>query len=367
MTSRERVLTILSGGQPDQVPWFADLDYYASGLIARGERPKGFKRSIEYLDWHKKLGAGYYLQGYMPFREITEGCTVKEYSKDGLRHRSVSTPKGDLTETWKYSDSTVSEAPIERLVKSKSDLSAYRYYYEHVRFEPDHDMAEQLKQNIEDLGVVLCYTPRSPFMRMITIDSGIENIISIFMDAQSELEDTLGEMKQALDAAVDITVQGPADIIMIPENLSSEVVGTTFFEMYMKEYQTDWVNKIHAAGKFSTMHLDGTLRGLLKQEAAVGFTFIEAMTPAPAGDLPIEEWKEYLEGTNVIAWGGIPGAFFTDQVTDDEFDEFVIRVLSVMKSEPRYVLGVADQVPPDGNEYRIARVRELVDKHGRYE
>jgi hypothetical protein len=174
-------------------------------------------------------------------------------------------------------------------------------------------------------------------------------------------------MKKTLDSAVEITVLGPADIIMIPENLSSEVVGPTFFDLYMKSFQTDWVEKIHGAGKFSTMHLDGTLRGLLREEALIGYTFIEAMTPAPAGDLPVEEWKEYLAGTEAIAWGGLPGAFFAGGMSDAEFDEFVIGVLSVMRTEPRYVLGVADQVPPNGTERRIRRVRDLVDKFGKYD
>ena len=31
-------------------------------------------------------------------------------------------------------------------------------------------------------------------------------------------------------------------------------------------------------------------------------------------------------------------------------------VLAVMRREPRYVLGVADQVPPDGLESRLRRV-----------
>jgi hypothetical protein len=283
-----------------------------------------------------------------------------------LRHRRISTPAGDLTETWKWSALTVSEAPIEYLVKSERDLPAYRWYYEHLRFEPDLALAERRRDLVEDIGIVLCYTPRSPFMRMVAIDAGIETVVTLFMNAQDALEGALAIMKKALDAAVEITVQGPADVIMIPENLSSEVVGTTFFESYMKEYQSDWVRRIHAAGKYSTMHMDGTLRGLLRQEAEIGFTFIEAMTPAPAGDLPIEEWEAYLSGTDVIAWGGLPGACFVDDGSDADFDAFVIRVLETMTRQPRYVLGVADQVPPDASESRVRRVRGLVDEYGRY-
>lgn len=38
-----------------------------------------------------------------------------------------------------------------------------------------------------------------------------------------------------------------------------------------------------------------------------------------------------------------------------------------MVKEPRFVLGVADQVPPDGLERRVKRVLELVNEFGKYE
>ena len=66
-------------------------------------------------------------------------------------------------------------------------------------------------------------------------------------------------------------------------------------------------------------------------------------------------------------WGGIPGVYFTDLVSDKEFDAFVIRLLETMTNEPRYVLGVADQVPPRSRWERIAQVRPLVEKYGRYD
>jgi hypothetical protein len=53
-------------------------------------------------------------------------------------------------------------------------------------------------------------------------------------------------------------------------------------------------------------------------------------------------------------------------IDDAEFDRQVIDVLAVMSQEPRYVLGVADQVPPDALEARVRRVADLVDRYGRY-
>jgi hypothetical protein len=37
-----------------------------------------------------------------------------------------------------------------------------------------------------------------------------------------------------------------------------------------------------------------------------------------------------------------------------------------MTQKPQYVLGIADQIPPDGLIERIERVTELVEKYGKY-
>jgi hypothetical protein len=114
------------------------------------------------------------------------------------------------------------------------------------------------------------------------------------------------------------------------------------------------------------MHLDGTLRGLIRQECTVGFDFVESMTPAPVGDLAVEDWKPFCRDTRTIFWGGIPGAYFSPTTSDAEFERHVRATLAVMRTEPRYVLGVADQVPPDGLESRLRRVAELVEECGAY-
>jgi hypothetical protein len=73
-----------------------------------------------------------------------------------------------------------------------------------------------------------------------------------------------------------------------------------------------------------------------------------------------------LAGPRPVLWGGLPGLYFTPLVSDREFDRLVREVLEVMRREPRYVLGVAVQVPPDGLESRVRRVAVLADLHGRY-
>ena len=123
----------------------------------------------------------------------------------------------------------------------------------------------------------------------------------------------------------------------------------------MRGFQSEWVENIKEAGKFSFVHMDGTLAGLLRQQASVGFTVLEALTPHPVGDIRIEDFKRWMGDSESIAWGGIPGSYFTANVSDNEFDRHVKHVLSVMITKPKYVLGVADQVPPDALERRVRR------------
>jgi uroporphyrinogen-III decarboxylase len=366
MTNRDRLFTILAGKQPDQVPWFGDLDYWANSLIKRGLKPKDFILSDDYIKWHRDLGVGFYLQGYFPYKQLFTGCDVKEWY-DGHRHyKEIATPVGSVRECWEFIPTSFSDAPVEHFMKSEADIPIMKYIYERTKFEPDYEQAFLRKKQAGDQGVVLCYLPKSPFMHLLALEAGVMAVTMAALTSPDEFKDLLDTMKKAFDQAAQIAVDSPAEVLMIPENLSSEMVGPELFDLYMCDYQKEWTTKIREAGKYSFIHIDGTLAGLLKQEAAVGFTVLEALTPYPVGDMKWEDLDPLAGDTKSILWGGIPGSYFTDCVSDDEFERHVKHLLSIMTIKPRFVLGVADQVPPDGLERRVKRVSELVDQYGIY-
>jgi uroporphyrinogen-III decarboxylase len=367
MTNRERILTILSGKQPDQVPWFGDLDYWANSLIKRGLKPGDFILSDEYMDWHRELGVGFYLQGYFPYKQILTGCDVTDWYEGNRHYKEIKTPVGSVRECWEYIPTSFSDGPVEHFMKSEEDIPVMKHIYENTRFEPDYDQAYLRKRQVGEQGVVLCYLPKSPFMHLLALEAGVMAVTMAALSAPDAFKDLLDTMKKAFDQAAQISVNSPAEVLMIPENLSSEMVGPELFNLYMYDYQKEWTAKIRAAGKHSFIHIDGTLAGLLKQEAAVGFSVLEALTPYPVGDMKWEDLESFAGDSKSILWGGIPGSYFTDCVDDAEFDRFVRHLLSVMTRKPRFVLGVADQVPPDGLERRVKRVSELVNEYGKYE
>ena len=366
MNDRERIMTLLSGGVPDRVPWFGDLTYWAGAMEARGQVPANWQATGDYYRFHRELGVGFYLQGYWAFRPVTEGDVLIEAHSDAHgRYRTVRTPCGTLSEEWRYLPESFAWAPYKHLLQAPADLAPLRYWVEHTHYLPDDKEAIRRRPWLEDLGVVLCYLPRSPFMDLTAEMAGIANIVEIWLEAPDEFEETLAAMECASDRAAQVAVTVPADCLMIPENLSSESVGRRFYGRYVRPWETKWVARIRAAGKRSFIHMDGTLRGLLAQVGSVGFDVIEAMTPQPSGDMPMAEVRA-LAGPQSILWGGLPGVFFTPLVSDADFERHVREMLEVMVADRRMVLGVADQVPPDGLRSRVAAVVELVNRYGRY-
>ena len=366
MNERQRLLKLLNGETPDRVPWFGDLDYWTGAMMARGELPVDFKQSEAQFVFHRELRVGFYLQGYFPFHiEYDNTVKIQSWSEGHEGGRRLRTPVGILQERYVHLPASYTSACCEHLVKTAADLPALRYLYEHMSFRPNYGDATRRLSQVQDIGVVLCYTPKTPFMQLVAIDAGIEAVVGMIMDAEDEFGHTLKVMETRLDEAVAVAVASPAECLMIPENLSSEVVGKRFFEQYMRECQEKWLRRIHNAGKYSFIHMDGTLAGLLREEGAVGFTVLEALTPHPVGDLPVRQWRD-IAGPKSILWGGLPGVYFTPLVSDQEFDRHAREVLELMRREPRYVLGVGDQVPPDGLRERVGRVAALADRYGVY-
>lgn len=366
MNDRERILTMFRGGVPDRVPWFGDLTYWAGAMEQRGEVPQNWQKSEGYYQFHRELGVGFYLQGYFAFRTVIDGdVEIQERTDDRMRWRQVRTPVGTLQEEWRFLPDSYSWAPVRRMVNTPDDLPALRYWREHCHYLPNEEEALRRHALVGDLGVILCYLPRSPFMDLVTELAGIRNIVNIWMEAPDAFEETMEVLFASADRAAEIATKVPADCLMIPENLSSEVVGARFYDRYLRDWEIKWAQAIRDAGKVSFIHMDGTLRGLLSRVGSTGLDVIEAVTPQPVGDVPMDELRA-LAGPDPILWGGLPGIYFTPLVSDAEFERHVREVLEVMVADRRMVLGVADQVPPDGLRSRVAWVVELVERYGRY-
>jgi len=385
MSKREDVLCVLRGEKPEYLPWFGDLAYWIEYLLDDGlmaqkymDEEFGEKNPDEYRmgiavpftgeglhKLHHDLGVGFYLQGYFPFTEQNEARTEIEYRGDDkiITH---TTPVGTLREVWYHEHNTHSWAPKERMVKSWRDLAALRWMYKHTTYVPDYELAKLRVDRVGYEGIVIVYPLRSPLQDLIAVKAGIETVTYMYLDARDEFEETFALMEEKHDETARIACAAPGDGVLVPENLSSDISSGLFYDKYLRRVHEKWTGMIRDAGKFSMVHLDGSLDPLITELSNSGFDVIEAVTPKPVGDLELGELRERVRD-NTVLWGGIPGGFFHPYLSDEDFDKYVIEAIEIMKNDGRFVLAVGDQVVPESAFDRIRRVDELVRQYGRIE
>jgi hypothetical protein len=364
VTERERVLAAMGAGRPDVVPWFGDLDYWVSSMRHANTLPPEYAGPEGYQRLHRDLGVGFYLQGDFPWTGATPGQTIEEARNGNVLRKTWRTPAGVLTEEQEWLPSTYSWAARKHLVEEPADIAPFLWHIEHTEVTADYGATLRRRDLVGDNGITLSYLPRSPFMDLVTGICGLERLVFLLADHEEEMRALLAAMERLAGRCAEIAVSSPAECLMIPENLSSEMIGDRYYREWLQPFEARWIARIRAAGKRSFIHMDGTLRGLLRAVAGTGFDVLEALTPVPSGDMT---WQEVSAAVppGTTAWGGLPGIVFTPLVSDADFERHVIETLTVMKTRPGSVLGVADQVPPNGTGERVRRVRELVERHGR--
>ena len=391
MNLRKRVLTLLEGGTPDRLPWFADLAYWHFGEKMMGRLEKRYQGFEGILNLHRDYNVGFYQQSSHPYSAVHKNCEVTEVKRNtgeyeeyrGILYntgikliennndnndiiREIKTPIGTIKEQWKYSPITFSWAPYEYLIKTKRDLKIFNYWIEDTAYRPEYDQAKMVKEMVGDQGCVTCEMPRSPFMQLFVDYIGIETLIDFILDENKLFSETLKLLEIKSDEAADIALDSPAEFIMMTENISSDMLGKRFYEEYVKEFEIKWNKKIKNKNKYSFCHFDGYLKGLLKEVATAGFSVIEAMTPKPSGDLEVSEFNDYVKDNSII-WGGIPGSVFSSiAASEEEFGELVKKAIEVMTTAPQYVISIADQIPPNGDINRVKIVSDLIEKYGQY-
>jgi hypothetical protein len=391
MTERERLLAVLRGEMPDRTPWYGDLSWWHAAHMRDGTLPPEFADAATgYLRMHQAAGVGIYL--YAPFlwhQEYDETVSVSVTAEDGLNRTEIATPVGTVRSVTQDLPESSTSANVEHFVKAgaihesplqnyvghrvnvgaihesplQNDLAVMRWLAEHQRVTPNYEAFEACDALWGDQGFACALSPvcTAPIQSFLTRLAGVETTVALLhSEARDELELTFDAMERADDAVFEIIAAGPAVYVEFPENLSAEITGRRLMRGYAVPYWRRRIEQLHAAGKIVGIHNDGTLRGSLDLLIEAGFDVVESATPAPVGDMSLEEIRDTASG-RIIVWGGLPGALFSPLYSDEYFDSFVRETLAVFPRGSGFVLGVADQVPPDAAFERICRVQEILE------
>ena len=364
--SMHRALLQLFGGlRPDRAVWTADITYWMQGRKHDGSADPAWDTADGYLQLHRELG----VMPYYDYGNFWTGKTVYDATvtlhreeRDGRIVRLLKTPRGTLSEESVFLPDSSCYATARHFVENEADLDTMLYALQHRELAPDNleDYSERRRLWSEYDGLPCLGLPRSPLPALVYEWAGLENAVMLMLDCADKVGEALNLMEQQEAPVLDAVCRRCPPLVHFPDNLSSDNL-TGYYDEHMRERHLARLDRLHAVGIRAAIHLDGTVRGLLPKLADAGFDAVEALTPKPAGDLSVEEIDELVAGRDTILWGGVPGAMFAGSYRSPAMEEHVRHVLQTW-GHRRFVLGVADQVPPDGDIELCRGIADIVEE-----
>lgn len=358
-------LQLLNGENIHDVVWTADIHYWLDGQKFAGKAHPDWNREEGYLELCRDLKImPYYWYDKFWLGEPEYDSTVQVTTKNRGYNtkRTWSTPLGDIYEELTFMEGSCSTAHIKYPVSNRKDLDIFRYLIEHRCLRPAciEDYPQRLKIWRQYDGIPSIAMPRSPLPAFFYEWAGIQDAVFLLMDFPDVTKEIFSLMEIQEEPVLDAVCELAPPVVHFADNLSSDNF-TDLYNEFIAQGHKKRIERFHDAGTKCAVHLDGIMQGLLPKLASVGFDAIEALTPQPGGDLPVGKMREAADNDAVILWGGVPGILFAPPYTWTDMEKHINSVFEAL-SGTRFILGVADQVPPDGDIQFCPKISDLINK-----
>jgi hypothetical protein len=356
-------LALLNGERPDRLVWTADITYWIAGRQQAGAAKTAWNTEEGYLQLHRELGIlpYYYYEKFWAAEPRYEASVEAIHAKEGdVSSRRFRTPIGELREQSVYSPLSCSWGITKHFVESQRDLDVLLYLLEHRRLEPANlaDWPARRKMWRAYDGLPSIGLPRSPLAAFLVEWAGVQNASYLLADSRDKVAEILDLMERQELPIIDAVCEVAPPVVHFPDNLCGDCT-TGLYEDFMAAGHRRRIERLHAACIRCAVHLDGAVKGLLPKLVRSGFDAVEALTPTPGGDLNIEEINNHAGSGRVILWGGVPGIMFAAPYAWDQMESHVQQLIDCWGGRP-FIMGVADQVPPDGDITFCRKIAKLI-------
>ena len=373
MTIRERILSVYQGKTPDTVPYMLDLSHWFYhknhlpwDLSTAYEEPERFL-----IDYHKKSGVGFYMPNLGSFYSVThqKDVSLKTLKRNHNGKTEITwrydTPLGSIERSRIWEEGSYSW-PVSRWgVKTEQDLHILAYALSGRTYAPLWEQYQKWVDYVGDCGVVYLPMGYSAMGQLLNYWMGVEKTIYAACDWPETMREVIDRINENNLEMITLAAESPAEIIIMGDNFSVNIQPPQFFEEWSRKYYGEAVRRLHAAGKYVAVHIDGKLRGALGMIRDTGADCSDATTPAPMGDLTPEECRQEA-GPDFILSGGVPPNLWLPETRPEVFKKSVLDWLELKRHSFRLIANAGDQVPPGASEERIKIMRDLVEEHGSY-
>jgi len=360
---RENVMAILHHEKPERIPWLTyDIPY---PMLPRG----AWERELR----NKGLGV-IGLMGFYPCGDVYNAetpnveVTQKPTRQGGRRiiETTYRTPIGELTKKEDWSISPPNAWMLEYPVKGASDYDALKFIVEDTVYEPNYDAFYWVDKQVGGDGYVRADC-KTPFQELLISQLGYKGLAMGIYRYKKELEELMKAMERRYFELVRILADCPAEVIGVDGNINGRVASPALFKKYLLPLYHEASEILHAKGKVVSAHMDGALACLKDLIPETGIDVIEAFTPPPLGDLPIEEARRAW-GNHTIISVNFPETVCLEGV--DAVRRYTTELLRKVAPGDGFMLTVTEDIPYRApNDILEASLRVITDimwEHGKY-
>jgi hypothetical protein len=325
----------------------------------------------ELIDYHKKMGVGFYMPNLGSFYSAVDAgdvrATTEKIDRDGSPEIvwRIETPIGSIERARIWEQKTYAWGISRWGIRDLEDLRVLQFAMSRRRFVPHWERYRMWDEYVGDDGVVYLSPGYSAIGFLMHQWMGIETLVYATADYPEAVHEAVDAINESNLELVDLICESPAAIIMMGDNFSSDIQPPWFFAEWSRPFYAEAIRRLHRAGKKVAVHIDGKLKGALEMFREIGADCADAVTPTPLGDLDPTQCRA-AAGEEFILSGGVSPELWLPDVPRDQFERKVLEWLEQRAVSPRIIAAAGDQVPPGAEEERIAVMRDLVEHHGRF-
>ena len=341
MTPRERIAAAMTLQTPDRVPYWCQL---SEAHIFQNTLPKGQSRPTT-IEQHIEC----------------ECAMARRYGFDA----TLLYIPGKFLKGHRFAVPPPPTPAREKPVFETADPE--KWVRKGERATPDEMYPALLARRMLGEDMHIGGWTSSPFSRAVSWCGGVEPAMLAMIDDPPRFLALVNYFCQdAIEWALDQILVGGMESIHISCPFSgSSLISRKMYEQFVLPPMKRLAAAIEPTPAFSYIHNCGFLGDRLELLADSGVDGIECMDPPPLGDVELADAKRRI-GRRVFLKGNLDSVNVLLRGSDEEVERSVRSCLDAGMAGGGYILSTACSTAPDVRPERMVRIRDLVEKYGRY-
>ena len=350
MNVKERILTAMAWGEPDEVP----LTVY-DWILPRGKTERVLRE------------AGVGLISRLPGHRVTHReveILSREYQENDLSlvRRTIRTPVGEVWQTLQSDRAYGTSNWIrDHFIKGPQDYRVMEFYYRDMVFQDNFDAIREVQRQLGTDGLLMLRVAKSPIQEMLYQIMGLERFASDYRERRDLFDSLHATIAKRYEELYEFAARSPVEILQLADNIYSDMVGRERYRRYLMPEYAKLKTRLEDTGKVVAVHMDGHLKSLRADIAEARFDIVEAMTPPPMGDFSIREARQ--RWPDKALWINFTSSMHIESTS--AIEAHTRELLEEAGSTRGFGISVTEDAPVEALEKSLAVISRVLHEFGK--